>query len=336
MSSQVSSPSEVDPLSPGAQLRAAREQRGETINEVAFALKLNPRQIVALEENDFEALPGMALVRGFMRNYARHLGIDAAPLLDAVQQMSGGSTVDLSPIRNADGDLPSGAARRRSTRWSGWLVVVLIAAVLAGWYFDWFRTEPVMSEDAAPLSSESQPVEPASPPAEPPAARESSAEPTASMPAAGTDAAAAEAAPPVGSESAAAPAAEAAAADAPASAAAPAASSAVAEGSPAAATAAATATVTENTETAAATPAAEGLSQLAFSFRGESWVEVRDAGGQTILSGINAPGTTRTVQGRPPFALVVGNSAQVGLEHDGKPVNMAAHTKVSVARFNLP
>ncbi|WP_287367560.1 helix-turn-helix transcriptional regulator, partial [Thauera sp.] len=63
-----------DVRSPGAVLRAAREARGESVSEVAFALKLNPRQIAALEADNFSALPGMAFVRGFLRNYARYLG----------------------------------------------------------------------------------------------------------------------------------------------------------------------------------------------------------------------------------------------------------------------
>ena len=48
------------PSSPGAQLRHAREARGESVHEVAFALKLSPRQVDALERDDFDALPGMA------------------------------------------------------------------------------------------------------------------------------------------------------------------------------------------------------------------------------------------------------------------------------------
>ena len=63
--------------SPGARLRRAREARGESVHEAAFAIKLSPRQIEALENDDFAALPGMAFVRGFARNYARYLGLDA-------------------------------------------------------------------------------------------------------------------------------------------------------------------------------------------------------------------------------------------------------------------
>ena len=99
-----------DVRSPGAVLRAAREARGESVSEVAFALKLNPRQIAALEADNFSALPGMAFVRGFLRNYARYLGLDPAPLLAGVERLAGQGDVDLSPIRNADGELPIGGS----------------------------------------------------------------------------------------------------------------------------------------------------------------------------------------------------------------------------------
>lgn len=305
---------------PGAQLREARERRGQTVNEVAFALKLNPRQVTALEENDFDALPGMALVRGFMRNYARHLGIDAAPLLDGVQQMVGRGAVDLSPIRNAEGDLPSGGARLRTTRWSGWVVVVLIGIVLGGWYFDWFRTEPADSLSVAPpgASTSTPPVAAAgtSTLTLPPhiAAIEAPASVPPALPAT----------PPENEESSVA--ASEAAADTPAPADAAGSAAASAEAGPA------------DAETAAGAEAAApaGTGQLSFRFNGESWVEVREAGGGIVHSSTNRAGSTRIVQGKPPFALIVGNSAQVSLEFDGKPINLATHTKGSVARFTLP
>ena len=60
----------------GRELRRAREARGDSIQDVADAIKLNPRQVIALEQERFEELPGRAFARGFLRNYARHLGLD--------------------------------------------------------------------------------------------------------------------------------------------------------------------------------------------------------------------------------------------------------------------
>ncbi len=310
------------PSSPGAQLRRAREVRGESVHEVAFALKLSPRQVEALEHDDFDALPGMAFVRGFMRNYARYLGLDAAPLLDAVQRLAGQGTPDLSPIRNADGDLPSGGGRRSGSFPAGLVVLVLLALLAVGWYFDWFRTgsapsvgavaEPAPAFAPAPTQPlESETTVQLAPPQPSVVESVADAAPVANAGAAATGApAAASAAVPGASLAGTMPAAAAEPAPAPVSA--PAA--AAAEPMP------------------AATPAA---GQLSFRFGADAWIEVRDANGAILHSGTNRAGSTRTVQGRAPFTLVVGNAASVKLEHDGKPVELAPHIRGTVARLTL-
>lgn len=63
--------------SAGGLLLAARHERNWTVQQVAEQLKLSPRQIVALEENQFEKLPKMVIVRGFVRAYSKLLKIDA-------------------------------------------------------------------------------------------------------------------------------------------------------------------------------------------------------------------------------------------------------------------
>lgn len=55
-----------------------------SVDEVSARIKLAPRQIVALEADDFAALPGMATTRGFIRSYARLLELDPEPLLAAL------------------------------------------------------------------------------------------------------------------------------------------------------------------------------------------------------------------------------------------------------------
>ena len=63
----------------GAWLRSAREAAGLSEDAVAQQLKLAPRQVRAIEEDDYARLPGRTFVRGFVRNYARlvHLDPDA-------------------------------------------------------------------------------------------------------------------------------------------------------------------------------------------------------------------------------------------------------------------
>src|SRR3569832_843273 len=66
---------------PGSQLAARREELGMTIEQAANQLNLAPRQVYAIESDNFAALPGKASIRGFIRAYAKLLKIDAAPLL---------------------------------------------------------------------------------------------------------------------------------------------------------------------------------------------------------------------------------------------------------------
>ena len=72
---------EKSALSPGAKLATARTALGWSIDEVASQLKLAKRQIVAIEADDYASLPEPAVIRGFIRAYAKLLKLDAAPLL---------------------------------------------------------------------------------------------------------------------------------------------------------------------------------------------------------------------------------------------------------------
>ncbi|CAN5881448.1 helix-turn-helix domain-containing protein [soil metagenome] len=63
--------------SAGSLLAAARQKKSWSVQQAAEQLKLSPRQILALEANQYEVLPQMAIVRGFARAYAKLLKIDA-------------------------------------------------------------------------------------------------------------------------------------------------------------------------------------------------------------------------------------------------------------------
>ena len=73
---------------------------------------------------------------------------------------------------------------------------------------------------------------------------------------------------------------------------------------------------------------------LSFDFRGESWVEVKDAAGAIVLSGIFSSGT-QAATGRPPFEIVLGNAPVVGLRDGDKLVDLKPFTRAEVARLTL-
>lgn len=80
---------QVEPVaatpSVGEMLRTARERLNLDAADVARQLRLGLRQVEALEANDFAALPGNTIVRGFIRNYAKILQADPATLLAAYE-----------------------------------------------------------------------------------------------------------------------------------------------------------------------------------------------------------------------------------------------------------
>lgn len=78
-----------------------------------------------------------------------------------------------------------------------------------------------------------------------------------------------------------------------------------------------------------------GLRRIAMKFERESWVQIRARDGRVLISELNPGGTERTVEGKPPFELVIGNAQHVRLSYDDRPIDLAPHVKVEVARFTL-
>ena len=67
----------------------------------------------------------------------------------------------------------------------------------------------------------------------------------------------------------------------------------------------------------------------------ESWVEIKDAYGTTLLSQLILAGREKTVEGEAPLTVVIGNAHHVELTHNGDPVDLKPHIKVEVARLTL-
>ena len=83
---------------------------------------------------------------------------------------------------------------------------------------------------------------------------------------------------------------------------------------------------------AAATAA--GLVQLRTTEA--SWIDVRDASGQVLLSRTVLPGEGVGLDGALPIRLVIGNAAATQLAFRGEPVDLAPRTRDNIARFELP
>lgn len=123
---------ELRPAPVGEQLKAAREARGLAVAEIAQTLKLGARQVLALENGEWQSLPGPTFIRGFVRNYARLVQIDPAPLM---QQLDGllqkpADTLAIPETRPAHMMYSSASGGRRDKQVIVVGVVLLVVAAL--------------------------------------------------------------------------------------------------------------------------------------------------------------------------------------------------------------
>jgi cytoskeleton protein RodZ len=301
------------PASAGAQLRAYRESAQLTVDDVAHHLKLARRQVLAIENDELDALPGPTFVRGFIRNYARLLRVDPAPLLEAGGLAKASPGASIEHIAPTMGELPAEDASSGS--WSRWLIpaglVLVLAAGIAYYEFGGgarkFRKEPVEASAPvpAPANTDQPLVQPAAPaidaaqPVPPPSAV--SAPVPAAAPATTT--------PPAVSP--------------------PATTTPVAPSTPAAAVA-----TLPTPATQAPAPADGGRVELAFT--GTSWVEVRDAKGNLLLSRTLNASQPQDLTGTPPLTLTIGNARAARLSYNGAAIDLAPYTQREIARLTLP
>ncbi len=166
-------PPPPSPDGPGARLRAAREASGLSLDQVAQQLKLAPRQVKALEDEDFGKLPGRTFARGFVRNYARLLNLDADDLLalmpDAAHAPALGSPA-LHSTGTTMGELPTATVTRPN--FMRWLIpLVLVASIVGAAAYEWYRGGLVAPGDVSHTVASAPQVDPQSPapPATPPA-----------------------------------------------------------------------------------------------------------------------------------------------------------------------
>ena len=104
----------------GEVLREAREAQGLTLEDAAVRLHLMLRQVEAMEADDFESLGQPVFARGFVRNYARLLGIVPETLLERME----GAPAEPTEVSHAEAPEP------RSWLTSPWLILLLLGLLV--------------------------------------------------------------------------------------------------------------------------------------------------------------------------------------------------------------
>lgn len=282
----------------GEILARERAVRGLTIEDVAQQLKFGARQLEALEQDRFDLLPGGTFARGMVRSYAKLLKLDAESLLTRME----GKLEVPDPGRLADRfrqPVPFANASRRSNVIYGVLSLLILAAV-AGVLIEWKQERAKVAGPAAVASAPAQVEKPRAADAVAPA------EPAPPAPSAPTAAAVQPSVVPAAAQT-----------------------QAAMQGAQDVAKA-------QKPPVAKAAPSADpDARRIVMRFDEESWVEVRDAAGHTLLEQLVPAGSQRVVSGQPPFDIVIGNAQHVQVTYQNQPFDLKPHTRVDVARFTL-
>lgn len=324
---------------PGDSLRQAREARGLSVGLVAEQLNLTVQRLAQIEAGEFEQLPGMTFARGYIRAYAKLLGLDQNRLVLEFDQFTGtdaaGSNVHSlgrieEPVRYS----------QRILR----LVSFLLLLALIGGGFLWWQDQgrPVASladlgleqvlvdgadgttqvhslaepEDQAVLAAQgSQQVDPLPLPAEPQALTET----------------AGDAEVPVGEavvidSSEVASAVESAAVPVPSE-------PAVVAPQPAPVVAPVEPPVAA--EAPAPVAAAAGQGVIGLQFTADCWTQVTDADGKVLLSALKRSGEHVELTGKVPMELRLGFARGAQVSYNGASVDVSPYTSGETARLKL-
>ena len=378
---------------PGARLRKVRQSKALEQSRVAAQLHLSESMIEALERDDYVALPGAVFTQGYLRNYARLLGVAEDEVLAAYQRVC--------PVREHGSlrDKRTGTIAKEVRSSHGvvqlvtWLIVIGLVTLLVIWWqggrLSWMDrpvTQAPVSDDRAieaemaadepmPAFGEtapdvqggadiaggrmpgatSLPQRPASEDVEPSGAMDIAdrgpAEAAVKTAEIDTSADGDEADLPLPPETE--PTMKSGVAELALSAPAPGERPLNVESAdPDRVEAAQTALEPEMTgvslpptqaEPASVDPPAAGTAQaapasgqLVFEFGGRCWAEVRDSTGRARIIGEMRPGSRRVLDAAlGPFKIVLGDVTGVSLSVNGKPYDLAPHTRGKVARFTL-
>lgn len=245
----------------GALLHDERRRQNLSLGDVSRQLKLSVRQVEALERDDYDVFGGQVFVHGFVRNYAKLLGLDPEPLLREADRRY----PSLAPAVHAAHE-PVAARQRPPRRGMLGVIAGLLVLGIALGLLGLNERKAQVTVPSAPPDSQTGSANPPAGPAETPQPQQA---PT--------------------------PAAEA-------------------------------------TE-ASAEPVNLGVVRMVFEQ--ESWVEIRDRSGNQIFGQLSPAGSRRRASGEPPLTVVIGNAAGVQLTYNDKPIDLAPHTRVDVARLTL-
>ena len=303
---------------PGQLLRNAREQLGWTREQVASRIHLRLTLIAAIESDTYDKHTSHTFIRGYLRTYAKLVGIPEETILAAYDKLG------LTPPDNIDMQSFSRRSRQQANdsrlKVVTWLVILVLIALSVAWWWQSTARRSAGDEALAATEMSATSSTPAAPAITPPDAINTAPVEGAAIAPAATDVTA-----PAVVSDATATLAPASAAVAPTDV-----SAAVGTATDAAVSGA---NGTESNE-AVVDPAT--APQLKMSFTADCWLDVKDANGKTLFSGLKKANDELVLEGAEPLKFIIGAPMAVKLDYKGQSFDMSRYNNGRTARFSLP
>ncbi|MCO4312135.1 cytoskeleton protein RodZ [Pectobacterium versatile] len=310
---------------PGERLREARERLELTQQTIAERLCLKVTTVRDIEDGTTPADLAPTFLRGYIRSYAKLVHLPEDELLPIVDKQAIPKTISVSPMQS----FSLKKSRKKRDGWLmtiTWLVVLVVLGLTGAWWWQNHQAQQAeinsMVDHASSMQAqtEGQSV----PLIDNSAAQETATPDSAVAPSTPVNLSATVAATPSTPASATAPSSQ---SPSHANAAQPQVAGNVLLGAGAVAPAAGT--VAESNPVSAA-------HALVMTFKADCWLEVTDASGKKLFSGMQRNGGTLNLDGQSPYKLKIGAPAAVQIQFQGKPVDLSQFVRSSqVARLTL-
>ncbi|EIF2702829.1 cytoskeleton protein RodZ [Vibrio alginolyticus] len=299
----------------GTLLKNKRESLGMSQKQVADRLRLRISVIEDIENNRFESQQVATFTRGYLRSYAKFVGLDEKVVLTALEQ-----TADAQP-QEQEIEMQSFSRKTKDEKHNSrimlltWVIGLVIIGISAAWWWQ-NQQENSLTKEVTDSSVEApQPTAQeladidlmtaeeliASTPEEVASTNEGVAESTEASVEQGAD--------PLLTETEN--------------------TTSVDSEEPVAVIEAA-----EEEQPAPVVP--EGMTLLTMKFKADCWIQVKDTNGKTLVSGTHKPGQDVELTGKAPFKVILGAPEGVTMTFASEPVDLSGYTSGKVARFTLP
>ncbi|EEP1439149.1 cytoskeleton protein RodZ [Salmonella sp. 32020501-2019-00050] len=295
----------------GVRLRNAREQLGLSQQAVAERLCLKVSTVRDIEEDKAPSDLASTFLRGYIRSYARLVHVPEEELLPGLEKQAPLRAAKVAPMQS----FSLGKRRKKRDGWLmsfTWLVLFVVVGLTGAW---WWQNHKAQQEEITTMADQST--------AELNADKDSGQ----SVPLDTRDATSQDTTP----------------AQTPAPTAAATQNTVVAP-SQANVDTAATSAAPAATETPSALPTSQAgvaapaadPNALVMNFTADCWLEVTDATGKKLFSGMQRKDGNLNLTGQAPYKLKIGAPAAVQIQYQGKPVDLSRFIRTNqVARLTL-